>query len=138
MQRMQANLDDTFAERSELSKLLDEVQRKRHRLEEERAGLQRTVDAFFLPPLGGPADVPIFLRTEHPVVARNVPREKVQGIVQDFYRSCTELLDAGTYPDPLTVFKSVVRSHYEEQAMAEVRPPPAPSLPPPASPPRHA
>ena len=43
---MQSSLDDAYAERSELSRLLDDVQRKRHRLEEERAMLQRKVEAW--------------------------------------------------------------------------------------------
>ena len=120
MQRLQASLDDAFAERSELSRLLDDVQRKRHRLEEEKAGYQRQVEAFHLPALGAGEGVPPLLRTDYPVVAREILPERLQRLVRDFFLSCTEKLDGGVYPDMQAVFKGVLKKNFEDQAMAEV------------------
>lgn len=117
---MQSSLDDAYAERSELSRLLDDVQRKRHRLEEERAMLQRKVEAFHLPSLGASEDVPPLLRTEHPVVAREISPERLRSLVADFFQTCTDRLDGGTYPEVQAVFLDVLCSNFERQAMAEV------------------
>ena len=121
MQRMQANLDDAYSERSELSRLLDDVQRKRHRLEEERVALQRQVEAFHLPSLGALDGLPPLLRTEYPVVARELPPERLRRLVHDFFLACTERLDGGTYPEVQAVLLGVLRTNFEDQAMAEVR-----------------
>lgn len=117
---MQASLDDAYAERSELARLLDDVQRKRHRLEEERATLQRQVDSFYLPSLGMSEELPPLLRSESPVVAREISSERLSALVRDFFLMSTDRLERGLYPDVQEVFMDVLRSTFEKQSMVEV------------------
>ena len=104
---------------AECRKDLEKWQERCKALEANIQAVNDRLDKTYLPPLGDNERLPVFLRTEHPLVSRDVEKEEITDLLQTCMKRSIEAYDSGTYPDLESIFIDAVREKWEKHTVAE-------------------